>query len=512
MSPLILFFHLPFAPPLFSPPAPNYLANYLNGKGIETEIMDINLDLFKQNRNLWLRFAGPDCACDVDAEFVSYIKGYFDRLTPVLLSKKTDWIGLSMFDSTFPFFSLFLPIIHECFPKSKIVLGGPDVYENYPLYQPLLESGEIHSVVIKEGEQKLLALLEGQSPLPRGVITQENSGEGLDSYKDENPIDLSETARLKTISNQNLFKQNNLIPVFASRGCSSNCSFCAHKVFWDGYRSKSPESMVEELNSYSELYGNTSFYFIDMLLNGSPKWLETFVDHLIENKKHYTWSTYLRVHPQLNAPFLQKMVKSGATFLSFGIESHSQSVLNHVRKGTTVGDNQRVIKEASDAGLFLHTSFIVGLPEESLMDMCKTLEFIKKNIWRMDHIEIFYFKNYSHSSGYQESQKYLDRMSETEEFQLIKDVHQTYLAPFNQVGHEFLSLDLLYSKNASMFKKLLCRTWDLFTQNNSSTLPHPEVLELFSGRPEILSLAKSMWAFKRKQISLLDQAMIRLSD
>ena len=70
-----------------------------------------------------------------------------------------------------------------------------------------------------------------------------------------------------------------------------------------------------------------------------------------------------------------KMKKSGCYQITFACESGSQSVLdNIIQKNIKVDTFRDNIKKAKDAGLFVHSFWIVGFPGETKNQMEKTIE------------------------------------------------------------------------------------------------------------------------------------------
>ena len=62
----------------------------------------------------------------------------------------------------------------------------------------------------------------------------------------------------------------------------------------------------------------------------------------------------------------------------FGAESGCQEILNAVNKRTTVELNEKAIKMAKKAGLFVAISIIIGYPGETSQMRKETLDFIRR--------------------------------------------------------------------------------------------------------------------------------------
>ena len=497
----MILFHLPYAPPLFVPPGVHYLASYLRKHGQTVTVIDLNADFFNHYHADWEKVARFDDYYTNDSGFKKSIDDYFDKLMSFVNKYSDHLVGFSCFDSAFPFFEKLIRRFRSSFPNWTFFAGGPDVYERMSLYRNLVKEGLLDFFVLKEAEKKLLLYLQTQILPDEGIISSRNVSSHPDYYRDTHLLDLkSESVYLDSVVyDATQFPHSPLLPVYASRGCSANCTFCAHKIFWDDYRSKTPQQMLRELNLYNRRWGVRSFYFVDMLLNGRQTWLETFVDFMVRNPVRFVWSTYVRVHPRLSENFLKKMVRAGCTFLSFGIESNNQRVLDSFHKGTRVEDNSAVIAAASKAGIFLHVSFIIGFPGESFLEMIDTLQFINEHLYDLDHTEIFFFENMEHSPGYLEAKEYFDDEQSQELVRIKKDVYRRFLVPFNQAGSSVFTLQTLYHEQANLIKHDIVRALQSDGQPFVFSLPSLE-----QKIPELMLRIREM---KGKQREFLNAAI-----
>lgn len=511
----MILLHLPIAPPLFPPPAVHYLANYLQQHGIAAEVVDINTDLYRYNSEMWKLCTGFSANYNNNKGFHVFINKYFDGMFSFLKKKQIDFIGYSCFDSTYEFFQHFISRVKKKIPDAINILGGPDVYERHQLYIPLLSEGTADYIVLKEGEQKLLAIIKKQE-LPDGVLSKNNmKWPSNNIFKDTNVLDIKkEAAPLINISNfSKLYKHTHILPIYASRGCPANCIYCAHKIFWEGYRSKTPEQVVREMNLYYRRHHVKAFYFTDMLLNGNPKWLENFI-HLLEINPHkFLWSGYMRISPQFDDEFLSRIAGAGCTFMFYGIESNSQNVLNTVKKGTRVDDNETVIPATSRVAIFVHASLILGLPYETFEDMISTLVYVKNNVWNMDHIEIHMFENFMQSPGYDFSKNYLENYVDKDDAKLKQELYDKYIVPFNMIGNSLLNIQYLFSDNTPLYKKSLNKYYEMRLAGYTQDQTVNELKDLF---PKVVidndycQVMKRIYKAKLSQIGFLNQIMSQL--
>ena len=62
----------------------------------------------------------------------------------------------------------------------------------------------------------------------------------------------------------------------------------------------------------------------------------------------------------------------------FGVESGCQTILDAVKKGTTVAQNEKAIRLAKDVGLFVAVSVMIGYPGETHAMLKETIDLVKK--------------------------------------------------------------------------------------------------------------------------------------
>jgi radical SAM protein with 4Fe4S-binding SPASM domain len=496
----VALLHFPAVTPMLPPPGVNFLANYLIESGASCEVIDINKDMYFNYKGNWSKTFTFQYNYLNDILFKEFIDDYFNRILSLISERSYKYIGISCFENTFDIINIFLEKLKEN-NMHNIFLGGPDVFMEVEKYKDFIRTNHADAIILKEGEHKVRAYISGEREI-RGVITKNNINDNFNNYKDETFLNLnSELPLLNQVSGYVDGKfAHQVMPICASRGCSSNCSFCSHKILWEGYRLRNVDDVITEMLFHKQNHGCNLFYFTDMLLNGSSVWLKEFVDKLSVLQDKMYWSAYVRIDSTLYESFCNKLTKAGAVYLSFGIESNSQRVLDAANKGTKVDDNEMVISNVSKVGIFIHASFIIGLPEENIDDLVMTLDYIKRKIWDIDHVEIFFFENLPQASGYEASNEYFEKNSDKDRYKLKKQLYDELIVKFNQIGAGFLSSRQLYSSESAVFKKALN---EFYRRKYTG--------EKQSGEEDFLEKAEKIHQFKLEQIKLLDDYIKRFT-
>ena len=78
---------------------------------------------------------------------------------------------------------------------------------------------------------------------------------------------------------------------------------------------------------------------------------------------------------QVDAKLLRAFREAGCWAVLFGAESGVQKNLNSLRKGITLEQTRRAVRDAKKAGLTVHTPFLFGIPGETFEEGLRTIEF-----------------------------------------------------------------------------------------------------------------------------------------
>jgi radical SAM superfamily enzyme YgiQ (UPF0313 family) len=165
--------------------------------------------------------------------------------------------------------------------------------------------------------------------------------------------------------------------IVTSRGCTAGCTYCIKHVSYQyAVRLRSPEKLLEEII----LLKNLGIHHIHMyadLFTVSRDQVVALCKLLIENNVGVTWTCNSRVD-YVDEEMLQLMGKAGCNLISWGIESGSEQVLKHARKGAYPDKAERALRWAKQAGIMNWGYFIIGLPTETEATIRQTIDFAKR--------------------------------------------------------------------------------------------------------------------------------------
>jgi hypothetical protein len=235
----------------------------------------------------------------------------------------------------------------------------------------------VEGVVVGEGEAGLLALCQGRERQDVPALRWRD-GETVRRNPRARPAPM-ETLPFPDWSDFDLERvlcPRPVLPVIQSRGCRwRRCGFCAHGLSFSGHRTRAARDMADELEALVEQRGAHHFYFADLYLEAED--LEHLADELMRRELGIHYHVLGRPTAAYTPARLEKLAASGCRWVSWGVESGSQRLLDLVRKGTRVPEVAQVLRDARGAGISNLMMMIFGLPTSRDDDLQATFRFIE---------------------------------------------------------------------------------------------------------------------------------------
>jgi len=309
-----------------------------------------------------------------------------EDLTPQQTAKKAksyNLVGISLMTPAHNF----AVNLAKLLPKDIIkVAGGPHVTG---LPEEIASIGYI--AVRGEGEQTMLEIVKGKKlENILGITYMKN--DKIVSNPARPFLSIEEVNRLPFPA-RDLLKSNGVdlpylsaatfyrpwSPIFTSRGCPFNCNFCAKKIFGYHFRARTPENVIKEMEFLINNYGVKEFDFYDDSWNQDLKRANKILDMIAEKNWdiHLRCSNGIRVN-NVTEEFVKKFKKAGGNWISVGVESGNQAVLNKIPKGITLDMVRKAVKIIKKEGIYLTCFFMLGLIGDTKETMRDTIEFAKE--------------------------------------------------------------------------------------------------------------------------------------
>ena len=172
-----------------------------------------------------------------------------------------------------------------------------------------------------------------------------------------------------------IFKQSPMAPIIATRGCPFKCTFCSSAG--TKIRSRSINNVIEEIKFLQTHYGVREIHFLDDNLSFYKSYIKELSQRIIDENLGISWccTNGLRIDC-LDLETVRLMKRSGCYYISLGIESGSDRVLEFVKKKIGTQKTAEKIKEMGQvSGLDINGYFILGFPTETLEEMNQTIDY-----------------------------------------------------------------------------------------------------------------------------------------
>ena len=321
---------------------------------------------------------------DVEDQFASGNTNEY--IIDKIRSEKYEIIGLSCLTPSLSNIKRIAKLIKEADPGVQIVLGNIHATV-FP--EEVLKEGIGDIVVRGEGEYAFVDValaIRNNEPLEKisGISFLSDKGvthnpdrelvEDLDSI----PFPAWQMLKFDLYKRYPMLGIYNeiILPVQASRGCPYECIFCSQNIMYRKPRYRTIDNILDEIEYMHDRFKVRYFGFNDAYFPFSVKHGLEFCESLIKRglQKKIRWITETRVD-KVSLELLKKMKEAGLRLIMYGFEAGNQSVLDSVRKQTTLKQAEEAMNYTRKAGVQSLGLFMLGLPEDTEETCRQTIEF-----------------------------------------------------------------------------------------------------------------------------------------
>lgn len=150
------------------------------------------------------------------------------------------------------------------------------------------------------------------------------------------------------------------LPFQTARGCwwgeTNHCTFCGISKTAMKFRSKSPENVMEQMNSLSQRYGINTFQGTEYIFDF--KYFKTLLPLMKELKSYFRFEVKANLKPQQ----LVDMLDAGVIEVQPGVESLDDRVLKLMDKGVTGVQNLLLLKRGKELGMSVYWNLLHTMP------------------------------------------------------------------------------------------------------------------------------------------------------
>ncbi|HZD60849.1 MAG TPA: radical SAM protein [Anaerolineae bacterium] len=304
----------------------------------------------------------------IEYDYLDMNFGYtYKQLQERIEKFKPELIGLSLLSMEYKKFYRLIAQIKRNNPDIPIVAGGPHV--TILKTKVLEDCPELDYGVIFEGEDALSELCLGDDV--RGIknLIHRSDGAIVQNEQREFKMNLDELSWPR----YEKFELEKYVPeveIYSSRGCPHECIFCPNRLISPIYRARSPKHVVDEMQYWYEK-GYRQFNFDDDNFNYVRSRVFAICDEI---ERRGLKNLFLRCSNGIRADradreMLVRMKEVGFHYIAFGADAGNNRMLEIVKKGETIEDIERAVKNACELGYDTKLLFVVGTPQEAWDDV-----------------------------------------------------------------------------------------------------------------------------------------------
>jgi anaerobic magnesium-protoporphyrin IX monomethyl ester cyclase len=172
------------------------------------------------------------------------------------------------------------------------------------------------------------------------------------------------------------FDKPRVVPMISSRSCPYSCTFCYHPL-GKKYRSRPLDNFFAELDVIVNKYKINILAIYDELFTVNNERLEEFCARI--KPYHIKWIPQLRVD-SVDEGLLRTMKDAGCFYVSYGLESADNSVLESMKKQINISQIEHALALTKNLGIGIQGNFIFGDPAENIETINTTINWWIKNL------------------------------------------------------------------------------------------------------------------------------------
>lgn len=164
-------------------------------------------------------------------------------------------------------------------------------------------------------------------------------------------------------------------PVLSGRGCTFQCNFCYRMD--KGFRPRSAENIIKEIDILKKRYNITYIDFADELFMSSSKRTKELCNAFIDTNLNIKWGCEGRLN-YATPDVLRLMKKAGCVFINYGIECMDDVVLKNMNKNLATKQIIKGIDATLSEDISPGLNIIFGNIGENEETLKKDVDFLLK--------------------------------------------------------------------------------------------------------------------------------------
>lgn len=265
-------------------------------------------------------------------------------------------------------------------PDIPVIIGG--IHVHY-FGEQIIERYPVDFAIKGEGEEVLPELLEtlasGRSPREvKGILMKDEKGNVI--CTDKRPIVSVEKLEQTPVPDFSQLpdKFYHVLPFETSRGCMNNCGFCSivHRGRWRGLSSSVVlDKLGVVLERYQAKFLTPIIYFVDDCFTMDTDRAIDILTGICDRRLKCSLMLEARVDQLLKNDIIECISNCSISEIQIGVECGYDEGLKKIRKGIVFDQLITCVERLKRFNLTRKAllSFIIGLPWETLKEVCDTL-------------------------------------------------------------------------------------------------------------------------------------------
>jgi anaerobic magnesium-protoporphyrin IX monomethyl ester cyclase len=318
---------------------------------------------------------------DVRVIDLSGVRNYEEAFEAYLTSSSDEVLGFTSTTPQLPSTFQVAAMARRARPETKLILGGPHLTLTYSAARLERKAGRMGrgAEALSQLEKAFDVLCPGDGEIAIFQAIQTNSPRIVDGddrklgyfmtndFYDQTPFPARHLVDLE--SYRYSIEGHAATSLIAQLGCPFNCGFCGgrNSTALRVIRTRSTQTIIDEVEQLYREYGYTGFMFYDDELNVSPSMVE-LMNELTDLQDRLGAEFRLRGFVKselLTEDQARAMYRAGFRWMLCGFEAAHPRILENIQKRATLEDNTRAVEIAKKHGLQVKALMSIGHPGES---------------------------------------------------------------------------------------------------------------------------------------------------
>jgi len=167
------------------------------------------------------------------------------------------------------------------------------------------------------------------------------------------------------------------VSLITARGCPYKCNWCSHSVYGHTHRRRSPNGVVDEIESVLNRYSPEMLWIADDVFTINHGWLAQYAGEMRRRSIRIPFECITRAD-RVNPTVAATLAELGCMRVWIGSESGSQKILDAMQRGVTTDQVRTAVALCKSNGIQVGMFLMWGYEGEELSDIEATVDHLKR--------------------------------------------------------------------------------------------------------------------------------------